>query len=137
MPSFSVKSMNKLATCDPRLQEILMEVVKNYDCTILEGHRSIERQAELYKSGRSKVKLGKHNADPSLAVDVAPYPIPDKWGENNHKEKAKFYHFAGYVKGVAEMMGIRVRFGGDWDQDNDFDDQSFDDLVHFELIIDD
>jgi len=130
MPKFSVKSMNKLATCDPILQEILLEVVKNYDCTILEGHRSIERQAELYSSGRSKVKLGKHNADPSLAVDVAPYPID--W-----EARERFISFGSYLKGLAHGKGIKVRWGADWDSDWDFKDQSFDDLVHFELIIED
>jgi len=130
MPSFSVKSKKKLATCDSRLQEIFLKVVENYDCTILEGHRSIERQAELYKSGRSKVKLGKHNADPSLAVDVAPYPID--W-----EDRERFLSFGSFVKGLAHGKGIRIRWGADWDSDWDFKDQSFDDLVHFELIIED
>lgn len=130
MPKFSVKSINKLATCDERLQEILLDVVKHYDCTILEGHRSIERQAELYKSGRSKVKLGKHNADPSLAVDVAPYPVD--W-----EDRERFLSFGSFLKGVALTKGIKIRWGADWDSDWDFKDQSFDDLVHFELIIED
>jgi len=137
MPSFGTKSRNKLDTCDERLQELFNLVVAKYDCTVLEGHRSIERQAELYASGRSKVKLGKHNAYPSLAIDIAPYPIPDEWGENNFKERAKFYHFAGFVQAAAEITGIEIRFGGDWNSDHDFDDQSFDDLVHFELVVKD
>lgn len=130
MPKFSVKSINKLATCDERLQEILMEVVRHYDCTILEGHRSIERQAALYASGRSKVKLGKHNADPSLAVDVAPYPVD--W-----EDRERFLSFGSFLKGVALTKGIKIRWGADWDSDWDFQDQTFDDLVHFELIIED
>ena len=125
---FSIKSLNKLKSCDVRLQEILLEVIKEYDCSILEGHRSIERQAELYKNGRSKVKLGKHNADPSLAVDVAPYPID--W-----TNRERFISFGSYLKGVASGKGIKVRWGADWDSDWDFKDQHFDDLVHFELII--
>ena len=62
-----------------------------------------------------------------MAVDVCPYPID--W---NNKER--FYHFAGYVKGIADSMGIKIRWGGDWDGDTVFDDQSFHDLPHFELL---
>jgi peptidoglycan L-alanyl-D-glutamate endopeptidase CwlK len=134
MPKFSKRSLSRLNTCDPALQELFNEVIKTYDCVILEGHRSQKRQDTLFKSGASKVVISKHNYSPSLAVDVSPYPIPDKWGEGNAKEKAKFYHFAGYVKAVADQKGIAIRWGGDWDGDNDFNDQTFDDLVHFELL---
>jgi len=30
-------------------------------------------------------------------------------------------------------MGIRLRWGGDWDGDTELDDNKFDDLPHFEL----
>lgn len=133
MPKFSAKSDSKLKTCDITLQVLFNQVVKEYDCIILEGHRSKERQQELYKDKKTKVKHSKHNESPSLAIDVSPYPIPDNWGEGNSKEKAKFYHFAGYVKGIANANNINIRWGGDWNSDNDFKDQSFDDLVHFEL----
>jgi peptidoglycan L-alanyl-D-glutamate endopeptidase CwlK len=136
MPNFSKKSDDKLKTCDIRLQILFNQVVKKYDCIVIEGHRSIERQEELFndKNRKTKVKHSKHNEKPSLAIDISPYPIPDKWGEGDSKEKSKFYHFAGYVKGMAEANSIKIRWGGDWDNDNDFNDQTFDDLVHFELI---
>lgn len=137
MPNFSKESDNKLKTCDIRLQILFNQVVRKYDCTVIEGHRSIKRQEELFndKNRKTKVKHSKHNEKPSLAVDISPYPIPDKWGESNSKEKSKFYHFAGYVKGMAEANNIKIRWGGDWDNDNDFNDQTFDDLIHFELIV--
>ena len=128
MAEFGTKSRLKLDTCDERLQNILNEVVEVYDCSILEGHRSIERQAELFASGRSKVKLGKHNAYPSLAVDVAPYPVD--W-----MDRERFISFGAFLKGVAHEKGIKIRWGADWDSDWDFKDQHFDDLVHFELVI--
>lgn len=110
------------------LQQLFTEVVKTYDCTVLEGHRNEADQNAAFESGKSKLKFpdGKHNGVPSLAVDVAPYPID--W--NNTK---RFYHFAGYVQGIAKMKGIKIRWGGDWDKDYDLDDQTFNDLVHFEL----
>ena len=137
MPKFSGSSHRKLETCDQQLQYLFCEIVKKYDCSVLYGYRSSEEQDELYRIGRSQLKGGKskHNKKPSLAVDVSPYPIPDNWGNKaNWKERAKFYHFAGYVKGLADQLGIKIRYGGDWDGDNDFDDQSFDDLVHFEIL---
>lgn len=129
MLKFSLKSKNNLATCHEDLQKIFNEVIKNYDCSILQGWRSNEEQEELFKQGKSKLRANqsKHNNHPSLAVDVAPYPID--W--NN---KDRFYHFAGYVKGIADNMGIQIRWGGDWNNNNSFDDQTFDDLPHFELI---
>jgi hypothetical protein len=42
--------------------------------------------------------------------------------------------FAGFVIGTAALMGISIRWGGDWDRDTYTKDNSFDDLVHFELI---
>ena len=32
------------------------------------------------------------------------------------------------------MMGIKIRWGGDWDSDTQVNDNKFDDLVHFEEI---
>jgi len=134
MPSFSNTSLQKLSTCDSKIQYLFKAVVNSYDCTILQGHRTQEEQKALYKSGRSKVIRGKHNLSPSKAVDVSPYPIPEKWGEGDSKAMAEFYYFAGYVLGIAESLNIKIRWGGDWDSDNKFIDQTFDDLVHFEVV---
>ncbi len=41
--------------------------------------------------------------------------------------------FVGYVLGTASMMGVNLRWGGDWDGDRDLADQDFDDWPHFEL----
>ncbi len=133
MPQFSNSSMTKLSTCHKDLQQLFNIVIKNYDCTILEGHRNQKRQEELLKQGKSKTEGSKHLLNPSMAIDVAPCPIPKNWGENDFKEIAKFYHFAGYVLGKASNLGIKIRWGGDWNNNNNFNDQTFDDLIHFEL----
>ena len=126
---WSKKSKANLDTCDPRLQMLFNEVLRLRDCMILEGHRNEEDQSAYYMAGRSRVEWpnGKHNSLPSRAADVVPYPAPD-WGD-----KKAFYHFAGLVHGVAFAMGIPIRWGGDWDGDGDLNDQTFYDLVHFEL----
>ena len=43
--------------------------------------------------------------------------------------------FGGLVTGLAKQKGIPLRWGGDWDGDNNFKDNRFDDLVHFELSV--
>ena len=128
MPRFSKKSLSKLETCDKRIQDLFLRVVKKFDCTIIEGHRSKDRQNKLFDEGKSKLKYpkGKHNATPSKAVDVAPYPID--WND-----RERFTYFAGYVVGIAYQMGLKIRWGGDWDMDTQVKDNNFDDLPHFEI----
>ena len=129
MPQFGERSARALETAHPDLQRLFVEVIKHYDCSVLEGHRGQVAQEEAVAKGLSKTHWpdSKHNKYPSLAVDVAPYPI-------NWKDTERFYHFAGFVKGVAEMLGIKIRCGCDWDGDTDLHDQTFMDLPHFELL---
>lgn len=129
MAKFSKRSKEKLNTCDIRLQRLFSKVVKHFDCTILQGHRGEEEQQEYFETGRSKLQFpeSKHNKTPSLAADVAPYPI-------NWKDKERFYYFAGFVKAMAIEMKMKIRWGGDWDSDTMIDDQTFFDLPHFELV---
>jgi len=128
MPRFGNRSINRLKTCDAQLQELFYQVVKHFDCSILEGHRGEERQTKAYNDGKSKVQYpdGKHNQYPSVAVDVAPYPID--WSDRD-----RFHYFGGFVLGVAKEMGMNIRWGGDWNQDTHTKDNKFDDLVHFEI----
>ena len=128
MPRFGKRSISRLKTCDQKLQELFYEVVKHFDCSIIEGHRGEERQNKAFADGKSKVKYpnGKHNQNPSIAVDVAPYPID--WSDRD-----RFHYFGGFVVGVAKEMGMNIRWGGDWNQDTHTKDNKFDDLVHFEI----
>lgn len=129
MPKFSQSSLRKLETCDGQLYQLFTEVVKTFDCTIVTGHRNKAAQNEKYQKGLTTVKYpnSKHNVLPAQAVDAAPYPID--WDDAD-----RFYYFAGYVKGIAQQMGIAIRWGGDWDQDTETADQKFNDLGHFELV---
>lgn len=126
---YSERSLQNLATCHPLLRELFLEVIKHHDCSILCGWRTKEDQDRLYHEGRSKLRFpqSKHNRNPSLAIDVAPYPID--WGDSK-----RWFYFAGLVKGIAAGKNIQIRWGGDWDRDNNFYDQSFNDWPHFELI---
>ena len=128
MASFNEKSHLKLNTCDLRLQRVFHEVIKHFDCTIVEGHRGKERQNRMVEQRKSKAHWpnSKHNTVPSMAVDVTPYPID--WDD-----RERHTLFAGYVLATARAMGVDIRWGGDWNRDTHVRDNSFDDLVHFEI----
>jgi peptidoglycan L-alanyl-D-glutamate endopeptidase CwlK len=129
MAKFGKKSLEKLKDADSKLQLILKGAIQIYDFTILQTHRGEKEQNKYYKQGKSKLKYpeSKHNQYPSKAVDIAPYPID--WND-----RKRFYYLAGLIKGVADNNGIKIRWGGDWDSDGKFDDQTFDDLPHFEVV---
>ena len=140
MPAFSATSLRRLLTCHIDLQYLFNEVIKEFDCVVIEGHRGKEAQDEAFRTGKSKLQYpkGNHNATPSNAVDVAPYNKKTKGIE--WKDSKAFYFFSGYVICMAKMLykqeriTHRIRWGGDWDSDNDLNDQTFNDLVHFEII---
>ena len=129
MYKYSKSSELQLASCHIDLQLIFRSILHSIDHTIIEGYRDQVTQEQYFKEGKSKVHYpdGKHNKTPSMAVDVAPYPV--NWNNLN-----RFYFFGGYVKKTAEILGIKIRWGGDWDSDTLTDDQKFNDLPHFELI---
>jgi hypothetical protein len=95
----------------------------------------------------------------SLAIDIAPYPIDfgktpkevlatyldtqmtaqrtAKLATEINKAMqalARFYYLGAFVKQEADRLNIPLRWGGDWDNDHDLFDQTFYDLVHFELV---
>ena len=132
VPSFGTASLVQLRTCHPDLISLFTDVVEFWDCQVLEGKRSEAQQRINVANGVSKTMNSKHVYPldgPSLAVDVAPYPV--KWND-----LYRFYAFAGFVIGTARKLGLagRLRWGGDWDSDREFSDQTFHDLPHYELI---
>lgn len=120
MPKFSKRSKKRLLECDPKLRKIMNEAIKHYDFSILCGHRGKQAQNKAYYSGFSTLMFPKsrHNKKPSLAVDIAPYPID--WSNS-----ARFYTLAGVVKLVAKQLKIRYSWGGNW--------KNFKDLPHYQV----
>jgi len=136
MPKFGKKSRSRMKGVHPRLVNVLNEVVKIYDVTILEGVRSKERQLELYEKGATKVKDSKHMH--GLAIDVCPYPVD--W-----EDTKRFFYMAGIVMAIAKQQGVTIRWGGDWNRDTKFTGkpsskasdprQTFNDYPHLELVV--
>jgi peptidoglycan L-alanyl-D-glutamate endopeptidase CwlK len=126
------ESKKQYDTIDPRLQRVLDRVCSEVcDIRILVGNRNKEDQDLAYATGRSKVRWpnSKHNALPSLAVDITPTPVNFK----SQSLREELSYIAGALTAIARQEGITVRWGGDWDQDGDLEDNSFDDLFHFEI----
>jgi len=140
MANFSKASLDKLSTCHIDLQTLFNEVIKEFDCIVMEGHRGQEAQDEAFRTGKSQKKYpyGNHNATPSNAVDVAPYDTKKK--TINWNDKITFYYFSGFVLGIAYKLkqegkiSHSIRWGGDWNSDDDLHDQTLFDLVHFEIV---
>ncbi len=133
MPKFSQESFSKLSTCHNDLQVLFYEVIKSFDCVILEGYRSQEDHEKNHSICGANLNLphAKHNRQPSMSVDACPYFSQIKTANG-------MYWFAGYVMGIAQKlkddgkMEHAIRFGGDYK--SDIDKEKFKNLVHFELI---
>lgn len=120
-------SLERLSTIKPELQAVCRKAFETmpFDITVVEGIRSLQRQTELYRKGASKTMKSKHLTGD--AVDLAPYPID--W---NNKER--FNLMAQHMLAAAKELGIKIRWGGDWNQNGDWKDESFYDGPHFELM---
>tara|TARA_R100001594_G_scaffold140093_1_gene185020 strand:+ start:756 stop:1133 length:378 start_codon:yes stop_codon:yes gene_type:complete len=124
MPRFGKRSKQRLKGVDTKLVNVLNELVKIMDVTIIEGKRTQERQDELVAKGASKTKYSKHIE--GKAVDLAPYPID--W-----EDRERFHYMGGMVRGIGQQLNVNIRWGGDWDSDGEIKDNNFDDLVHVEI----
>ncbi|MDD4984510.1 MAG: M15 family metallopeptidase [Dehalococcoidales bacterium] len=94
------------------------------DFTITEGKRTVARQRELFADGKSQTMNSRHLVQPDgwvHAVDLAPWvagTIPwDDWGY--------FEKVAEAMKQAADMLGVKITWGGDW--------TTFKDGPHFQL----
>lgn len=137
MAAFGNTSRRRLKTCHPDIQRVFKRVVKDHDCTVICGRRGRKAQDLAYAKGNSKLQWpdSKHNAEaPQLsdAIDVVPY-VPGKGAIWDERACA---YLAGKVMAAAKDEGVKLRWGGDWDRDNDLQDQNFNDLAHYELVKD-
>ena len=116
---FSESSQEKLDTTHRLIQELMTNVLKYIDITILEGHRTQERQMELFLTHRSELngtnKLSKHQQFPSLAVDVIPYKKGHNVFDGSEKSTLMFYELARRVFIEARKLGLNITWGGHWE----------------------
>ena len=123
-----VSSNRELDTCHPKLQRLMSEVDKRLskrkmiDLTVICGHRGEAAQEKAFADHKSTKHWPEslHNRLPSMAVDIAPYPID--WSD-----REAFALLSGYVLAVADDLDIEVHVGALW--------KNFPDLPHVELTL--
>lgn len=120
MFKFSKKSLDKLKGVNPKLVKLMKEAIKEspYDFMITEGLRSMERQQELFKQGKSKTLKSYHLT--GNAVDIALIVNKEvNWDFALYREVAR------HIKKIAKEHGINITWGGDW--------TNFKDGPHFQI----
>lgn len=146
MAAFGPRSEANLQGVHPDLVAVHRFAIQKYDHSVDDGARTLAEQAKNVARGVSKTMASKHlPQDDGLAhaTDSRPYPHPD-WRLVERSIAAvraidptlavfRFYHFQGYMLGIADHMGIDLRQGIDWNEDTQVGDQSFIDLPHNEL----
>ncbi len=94
-------------------------ILSTLDFRVIEGIRTLERQRQLVRNGRSRTLNSRHLT--GHAVDLAPMinnQIP--W-----EDWSAFYRIAKTMKQAAQQMELPLQWGGDW--------KKFKDGPHFEL----
>lgn len=124
--SLGKSSRRKLATVDNDLANIIEQVSKWMNITVVSGQRGMLEQNRLVEQGFSKLKFpaSKHNTLPlSRAVDIAPYNSEIKGIDWNDIEA--FEEMIFLVKVIASIYNVELAYGADW--------TSFKDYPHVEL----
>jgi len=134
MPILGKRSLEVLATCHPSLQMIIQEAIRVFDFTVVCGRRGEKEQEKAFREGKSKLHYpeSKHNAEtPTLskAVDLAPY----RDGKIQWDDREAFVFLAGVMKAIAMTKGVPLRWGGDFNRNDNLHDDKFVDYPHFEL----
>lgn len=118
----------RLKTCHPDLQRVVRAAFARYDFVVLEGHRDKAGQEKAFAEKTTTLHWphGKHNATPSNAVDLAPFPV-------DFKDRKRFYRLQEIMFEEAKKLKIKLRWGGDWDRDGKAEEPKETDLPHYEL----
>jgi len=134
---WGVSSQRKMATIHGDLIIVLDTALSvcPFDITVVCGARSETEQTRAFEEGRSKKKWpdSLHNCPESemrsRAVDLAP------WINNtiDWTDEGSFYCLAGVMLASANLIGISLTYGGDWNNNGLTKDQTFFDLGHYQL----
>lgn len=120
MFKFGTRSLKNLQGVHPDLVRVLEEAItaSPYDFAITEGVRTVQRQKELVRAGKSTTMRSRHLT--GHAVDIVVY-IDGKvsW-------ELKYYKIVtDHIKAVAKLNDVALEFGIDW--------KSFIDGPHIQL----
>lgn len=135
---FGSRSTSKLSQIDEDLAQVCKLAISRspIDFTVIEGRRTIERQKELYAQGRTApgkivtwTMKSKHID--GKAVDLAPC---DEKGNILWNDRVGFKVISDLMFEAAKELGVKIRWGADWNQNGrPFEKGEFD-SPHFELV---
>lgn len=110
---FSLKSLENLSLAHEKLQIIAIEMIKEFDFSIICSYRNEQAQNDAYANGYSELKWPKsaHNHLPSLAIDCTPFPLDWKNIESFKKMRRIFYYIAD-DKNIKIKPLIKFKNGG-------------------------
>ncbi|MDR1459149.1 MAG: M15 family metallopeptidase [Bacteroidales bacterium] len=113
----ALKHEERLTGVDAKLRDVVKATAKraNFDITVSEGMRTKERQAQLFKEGKTKTLHSKHLI--GKAVDLYPLGVDGMINWNG------FAALVRLMKISAAESGISITCGYDWGWDK----------PHFEL----
>lgn len=126
-------SLKNRATLHVDLQRVIDEALKTTNMRCQCGHRGEDAQNAAVANGTSKLRWpnSKHNSQPSLAVDLLPWPFDF---DKDWKDRSRFARMMGHVESAAKRLGIPIRLGLDFDGDERTDvDEEWKDFPHVEL----
>lgn len=133
--SFGESSERRLKTCSQDIQAIVEAALAtsliDFGIPPYGGKRTEQEQAKLFNQGKSKCDgvNNKSYHQSGKAVDIVAY-VDGKYTYDTRY----YYMLAHHIMATAKRLGYNnMRWGGDWDKDFDLDDQTFNDLCHFEL----
>lgn len=134
----SKRSLNKLVGVNPALVAVVNRAIAltSQDFVVGWGVRTLAEQQALYAQGRTKpgpivtwTLNSRHLPGPDgfgRAVDLYPYPI--EWDDSS-----KFDAIAKAMFAAAKELGVKIRWGADWDKDGKPRERGESDSPHFEL----
>ena len=126
----------RLTGVDPSLVKVVEKASElcPFDVMVVEGKRTKERQEELYAQGRTKpgkmvtwTLKSKHIE--GKAVDLAPYVH----GKIAWNDIVLFVTMGRAMRKASVELGVPIRWGMDWDNDDVLQEKGETDGPHFEL----
>lgn len=138
--TFGKSSLTALQGVHPLLVAVVAVALKKstVDFKVLEGVRTKERQAELYAQGRTKTgnivtwtMNSRHFIDKSTGYGHAVDLLPDPY---DWKDLSNFDAVAKAMFAAADELGVKIRWGRDWDGDGIVGEKGETDSPHFELV---
>lgn len=145
----SKRSLSNLTGVHPDMVKVVKRAIEitGEDFMVGEGVRSVSRQRQLVARGASKTMNSKHLIQSdgySHAVDLYWWNNGGiSWSTSNlenfysldaNKEYLGYQEIGLSMLQAAKELGVKLRWGADWDSDGQHTDHRFLDWVHFELV---